>query len=124
MDEMHKAYKLICIEDEVFHAFREELNYEAIMSTLTDVTVSWKINTRGEYLHFPTKELIPNCKIWHKFIYLSLTLGSNLFEVTVERAILNYAIQKNISFNIRKITSTTYREQKRDTQLGSPFPRL
>lgn len=84
VDDIRKTYELGRVEDEPFITLREDLNYEALLSSLTNGTVSWKHNTRGDYLHFLVKGLKPICRVWNLFICCSIAPSSNMSEFVVD----------------------------------------
>ena len=61
--------------------------------------VNWTV-VMGTCTSFLTKESVTDMTIWHHFICAKLIPTSYLTEVTRERALLLYAIAKNLSINV------------------------
>ena len=61
----------------------------------------WTI-VRDEHAHFPCKDLKQNMKVWHHFICGRLVPTMYTLEVTKERPMLLYGIQKGLKINVGK----------------------
>ena len=59
----------------------------------------WTI-VRDKHAHFPFKDLKQHMKVLHHFIFAKLTPTMHLSEITRERAILLYGIQKGLKINV------------------------
>ena len=55
---------------------------------------------RDEHAHFLSKDLQQNMKVWHHFICGRLVPKMHTSEVTKEKAMLFYVIQKGIKINV------------------------
>ncbi|WP_353055295.1 hypothetical protein, partial [Escherichia coli] len=66
----------------------------------------WKKN-RDKVVNFPRNVLLERSWAWHYFISAKLLPSTHVSDVSKERAILNYAIQKQLSLNVGKIIEQT-----------------
>ena len=54
-------------------------------------------------MHFKAKKLAYIPKVWHHFITSCLILTTNVCEVTAKSTLLNYAIIKDIPFDVGQV---------------------
>ena len=73
-------------------------------------------------MHFKAKHLAYIPKVWHHFITSRLILTTNVCEVTAKRALLNYAIIKDIPFDVGQvIEDAILHNQDAKMNMGHPF---
>ena len=73
-------------------------------------------------MHFKAKHLAYIPKVWHHFITSCLILTTNVCEVTAKRALLNYAIIKDIPFDVRQVIEDAILYNKdAKMNIGHPF---
>ena len=70
---------------------------------LTNGQGEWKLNNKGHAVHFKAKHLAYIPKVFHHFITSRLIPMTNILEVTAKRALLNFAIIKDISFDVGQV---------------------
>ena len=70
---------------------------------LTNRHGEWKLNSEAHAVHFKAKYLAYIPKVWHHFITSRLIPTTNVCEVTARRALLNYAIIKDIPFDVWQV---------------------
>ncbi|KAH0463176.1 hypothetical protein IEQ34_007758 [Dendrobium chrysotoxum] len=86
--------------------------------------VWWK--TREEkIINFPGSYLTQTSKVWHYFISARMLLSKNISEVTKDKALLNYAIQKGYTIDVGKlILSSILYIMRGSTSVGLGHPSL
>ena len=73
-------------------------------------------------MHFKAKHLSYIPKVWHHFITSHLISTTNVCKVTAKRALLNYAIIRDIPFNVGQIIKDVILYKKdAKMNLGHPF---
>ena len=73
-------------------------------------------------MHFKAKHLAYIPKVWHHFITSRPILTTNVCEVTVKRALLNYAIIQDIPFDVGQVIEDAILYNKdAKINLGHPF---
>ena len=98
------------------------LNYPEILRLLTNGQCEWKLNNEGHVVHFKAKHLAYILKVWYHFITSRLIMTTNLYEVMMKRALLNYAIIQDIPFDVGQVIEDAIlynRDAKMN--LGHPF---
>ena len=83
----------------------------------------WTI-VRDEHAHFLSKDLQQNMKVWHCFIYGKLVPTIHTSEVTKERVMLLYGIQKGMKINVGSWINSNIRHTIRQGFGGIPHPTL
>ena len=97
-------------------------NYPEILRMLTNGQGEWKLNNEGHAVHFKAKHYSYIPKVWHHFITSRLIPMTNVCEVTVKRALLNYAIIQDISFDVGQVIEDVILYNCDATMnLGQPF---
>ena len=91
------------MDNSAFDVPQRILDYDSIISFLTDGKGTWKINASNQVVNFPNSMLTWMEKLWHIFIAHNLHSSCNVSEVTKAKAICLYAIVKNIYFDVGKM---------------------
>ena len=121
---INKHYNLPDIEGDKYSRYREQPNTAEVLKFLTNGRVQWKMKG-DDVLHFPSSGLAYETKAWHYFISATLLPSGNTYEVTKERAILNYAILKGFSIDVGKIIERSIMDRlKGGTTGGLGHPSL
>ena len=89
-------YNLESVNPEAYDRLHENPNYPKVLRMLTNGQGEWKLNNEEHFMHFKAKHLAYIPKVWHHFITSHLILMTNVCEVTVKRAFLNFAIIQDI----------------------------
>ena len=119
---INKFYNLEPVDSRVFDSLYAALNYPEILRVLTNGLGELKLNCEGHTIHFKEKHLAYIPKVWHHFIASRLILTSNVCEVTVKRALLNFAILQDIPFDVgRVIEDVILHKKDAKMNLGHPF---
>ena len=119
---INRYYNLEAVNPKAFHRLHEQPNYLEVLRMLTNGHEEWKLNSEGHTVHFKANHLAYIPKVWHHFITSSLILTTNVCEVTAKRALLNYAIIKDITFDVGKIIEDAILYNKDDKMnLEHPF---
>ena len=80
------------------------------------------MNNEAHTVHFKAKHLAYIPKVWHHFITSRLIPITNVYEVTVKRALLNYAIIQDIPFDVSQVIEDAILYNKdAKMNLGNPF---
>ena len=100
---INRSYNLKPVNPKTYDRLHEHPNYLEVLRMLTNGQGEWKLNSEGHAVHFKAKHLayIPN--VWHHFITSRIIPMTNVCEVTAKRALLNYAIIKDILFDVRQV---------------------
>ena len=98
----------------------ESANMEDISNEICKGGIKWNI-VRGERAHFPLEE---NMKVWNRFICSRLVPTLHTSEVTKDRALLFYGIQKGLKINILGWIQSNIRHTIRQGSRGIPHPTL
>ena len=96
-------YNLELVNPEAFDRLHENPNYLEVLRFLTNGQGEWKLNNKGHVVHFKAKHLAYIPKVWHHFITSRLIPTTNILEVTAKRALLNFAIVQDISFDVGQV---------------------
>ena len=96
-------YNLELVNPEAFNRLHENSNYPEVLRFLTKGQGEWKLNNKGHAVHFKAKHLAYIPKVWHHFITSRLIPTTNILEVTAKRALLNFAIIQDISFDVGQV---------------------
>ena len=91
------------MDNSAFDILQRSLDYNSIISFLTDGKGTWKTNASNQVIKFPNSMLTWMAKLWHIFTAHNLHSSCNIFEVTKVKAICLYAIVKNIYFDVGKM---------------------
>ena len=102
-ESINSYYSLDHVPSEPFDRLYEHPDYPEIIRVLTNGRGEWKLNSEGHAIHFKAKHLAFIPKVWHHFITSRLVLTTNVCEVTVKRALLNYAIIQDIPFDVGQV---------------------
>ena len=89
---INQYYNLNPVPSEPFDRLYAQADYSAVIKVLTNGQGQWKLNSEGHAIHFQAKHLAYIPKVWHHFITSRLIPMTNVCEVTIKRALLNYAI--------------------------------
>ena len=115
-------YNLESVNSEAFDRLHEHLNYPEVRRLLTNGQGEWKLNNEGHAVHFKAKHLAYIPKVWHHFITSRLIPTTNVCEVTVKRALLNFAIIQDIPFDVgRVIEDAILYNWDAKMNIGHPF---
>ena len=96
-------YNLELVNAEPYDRLYANPNYPEILRMLTNGQSEWKLNNERHAVHFKAKHLAYIPKTWHHFITSHLIPTTNVCEVTVKRALLNYAIIQDIQFDVGQV---------------------
>ena len=119
---INEYYNLELFNFEAYDRLHEALNYPEVLRILKNEQGEWKLNNEGHAVHFKAKNLAYIPKVWHHFITSRLIPTANVCEVTTKRALLNYAIFQDITFDVRQIIEDAILYNKDSkTNLGHPF---
>ena len=102
-ESINKFYNLDPIPSKPFDRLYERPDYPEVIRVLTNGRGEWKLNNDGHVVHFKAKHLAYIPKVWHHFITSCLIPTTNVCEVTVKHALLNYAIIQDISFDVEQV---------------------
>ena len=97
---INEFYSLELVNSEAYDRLQENPNYPKVLRMLTNGQGEWKVNNDGHVVHFKAKCFSYIPKVWHHFITSRLIPTTNVCEVTVKRAFLNYAIIQDIAFDV------------------------
>ena len=100
---INQFYNLDLVPLEPFDRLYERPNYPEVLWVLTNGRGEWKLNREGHAVHFKAKHLAYIPKVWHHFITSHLIPTTNVCEMTVKRALLNYAIIQDIPFDVGQV---------------------
>ena len=93
-----------------------------VLRILTNGQGEWKLNNEGHAVQFKAKHLAYIPKVWHHFFTSHLISTTNVCEVTTKRALLNYAIIKDILFDVGQVIDDAILYNKdAKMNLGHPF---
>ena len=96
-------YNLELVNPEAFDRLHENPNYPEVLRFLTNGQGEWKLNNKGHAVHFKAKHWAYIPKVWHHFITSRLIPTTNILEVIAKRALLNFAIIQDISFDVGQV---------------------
>ena len=122
VESINQYYNLDPVPSEPFDRLYAQPDYSVVIMVLTNGQGQWKLNSEGHAIYFQTKHLAYIPKVWHHFITSRLIPTINVCEVTVKRALLNYAILQDIPFDVRQVIEDAIlyiRDAKMN--LGHPF---
>ena len=102
-ESINHYYNLDHVPSEPFDWLYERPDYPEVILVLTNGRGEWKHNNEGHAVHFKAKHLAYIPKVWHHFITPHLIPTTNVCEVTAKRALLNYAIIQDISFDVGQV---------------------
>ena len=121
-ESINHFYNLDHVPPEPFDRLYERPDYPEVIRVLTNGRGEWKPNNEGHAVHFKAKHLAYIPKVWHHFITSRLIPTTNVCEVTAKRALLNYAIIQDISFNVGQvIEDAILHNRDAKMNLGHPF---
>ena len=100
---INRYYNLEPVTSEAYDRLYENPNYPKFFKMLTNKQGKWKLNNEGYVVHFKAKHLAYLPKVWHHFITSRLIPTTNVCEVTVKRALLNYAFIEDIPFDVGQV---------------------
>ena len=100
---INRYYNLESVTSEAFDRLQEHPNYSEVLWLLTNGKGEWKLNNEGHAVHFKAKHLAYIPKVWHHFITSRLIPTMNIFEVKAKRALLNFTIIQDISFDVGQV---------------------
>ena len=103
VESINNFYNLEPVTEDAYLKLQEAPNYPEVIRMLTNGQGEWKTNNERHAVHFKAKHLIYIPKVWHHFITSRLILTTNVCEVTVKHALLNYAIIQDISFDVGQV---------------------
>ena len=119
---INRHFNLELVPLEPFDRLHAQLDYSEVIRVLTNGQGQWKINSEGQVVHFKAKHLAYIPKVWHHFITSRLIPTTNVCEVTVKRALVNYAILQDIPFDVGQvIEDAILHNQDAKMNLGHPF---
>ena len=121
-DSINSYYSLDHVPSEPFDRLYERPNYPEVIRVLTNGRGEWKLNSDGHAVHFKAKHLAFIPKVWHHFIKSRLIPTTNVCEVTVKLALLNYAIIQDSAFDVGQvIEDAILHNRDAKMNLGHPF---
>ena len=119
---INKFYNLEPVNSDAYDRLGEHPNYPEVLRLLTNGRGEWNLNNEGHAMHFKAKYLAYIPKVWHHFITSHLILTTNVCDVTVKRALLNYAIIQDIPFDVGQVIEDVILYNKDvKMNLGHPF---
>ena len=118
---INQYYNLDPVPSEPFDRLHAQPDYFDVIRVLTNGQGQWKLNSEGHAVHFQAKHLACIPKVWHHFITSRLIPTTNVCEVTAKRALLNYAILKDIPFERQVIKDAILHNRDAKMNLGHPF---
>ena len=119
---INEFYNLEPVDNGSFDSLYAAPNYPEVIRVLTNGQGEWKINSEGHVVPFKAKHLAYISKVWHHFIISYLIPTTNVCEVTVKRALLNYAIIQDIPFDVGQVIEDDILHNKDSKMnLGHPF---
>ena len=119
---INRYYNLESVNSAAYDRLHENPNYPEVLRMLTNGQGEWKLNSEGHAMHFKAKHLAYIPKIWHHFITSRLIPTTNVCEVTAKRALLNYAIIQDISFDVGQVIEDAILYNKDEKMnLSHPF---
>ena len=99
-NSINEFYNLDLVNGEAYDRLQENPNYPEVLRLLTNGQGEWKVKNEGHVVHFKAKYSAYIPKVWHHFITYHLIPTTNVCEVTVKHALLNYAIIQDIPFDV------------------------
>ena len=119
---INRYYNLETVNPEANDRLHKNPNYLEVLRLLTNGKGEWKLNNEGHAMHFKAKHLAHIPKVWHHFITSRLIPMTNVCEVTEKRALLNFAIIQDISFNVGQVIEDAILYNRvAKMNLGHPF---
>ena len=119
---INEFYNLEPVNSEGYDRLQENPNYPKVLRLHTNGQGEWKVNNDGHVVHFKAKHLVYIPKVWHHFITSYLIPTTNVREVTTKRALLNYAIIQDITFDVGQVIEDDILYNKdAKMNLGHPF---
>ena len=116
-------YNLEPVNAEPYDRLYGNPNYPEILKMLTNGQGEWKLNNEGQAVHFKAKHLAYIPKVWHHFITYRLIPMMNVCKVTAKKALLNYAIIRDILFDVGQVIEDAIL-YNRDTKMNLRHPFL
>ena len=119
---INEFYNLEPVDTRAFDSLYAAPNYLEILKVLTNGKGEWKLNSKGHALNFQAKHLAYIPKVWNHFITSQLLPTTNVFEVTANRALLNFSILQDIPFDVGQVIEDAILYNKdAKMNLGHPF---
>ena len=124
-NSISEFYNLELVNSEAYDRLQENPNYLEVLRSLTNGQGEWKVNSEEHVVHFKAKHLAYIPKVWHHFITSCLIPTTNVCEVPINHALLNYVIIQDIPFDVGKIIEDTILYNK-DAKMKpwTPLPHL
>ena len=88
MKSINAYYNLEPVNAEPYDRLYGNPNYPKIFKMLTNGQGKWKLNNKGQVVHFKAKHLAYIRKVWHHFIISRLIPITNVCKVTAKKALL------------------------------------
>ena len=121
-ESINSYYSLEHVPSGPFDRLHEHPDFPEAIRVLTNGRGEWKINSAGHAVHLKAKHLAFIPKVWHHFINSRLIPTTNVCEVTVKRALRNYAILQDIPFDVGQvIEDAILHNRDAKVNLGHPF---
>ena len=122
VESINHFYNFDHVPPEPFDRLYERPDYPEVIRVLTNRRGEWKLNNEGQAVHFKAKHLAYIPKVLHHFIMSRLIPTTNVCEMTVKRALLNYAIIQDIPFDVGQvIEDAILHNRDAKMNLGHPF---
>ena len=93
-DTIKTFYGLQKVDNSTFDVLQRCLDYDSIISFLTDGKGTWTTNASNQVVKFQNSMLTWKTKLWHIFITHNLHPSGNISEVTKAKTIRIYTIVK------------------------------
>ena len=123
MKSINHYYNLEPVNLEAFDRLQEHPNYPDVLRLLTNGQGEWKLNNKGNVVHFKAKHLAYIPKVWHHFITSRLIPTTNVCEVTEKQALLNFSIIQDIPFDVGQVIEDAIL-YNRDAKMNLEYPFL
>ena len=119
---INEFYNLEPVNSDAYDRLQEQPNYPEVLRLLTNGRGEWKLNNEGHTVQFKAKHLAYILEVWHHFIISHFIPTTNVCEVIVKRALLNYVIIQDIPFDVgRVIEDAILYKKDAKMNLGHPF---
>ena len=109
--------------DEVEYMMNEA-NMEEVSRAICKSEGTWWTIVMDEHVDYPSKHLQQNMKVWHHFICGRLMSTMHTSEVTKERAMLLYGVQKGLKINVSEWINSNIHYTVEQGSRGIPYPTL
>ena len=120
---INQFYNLDHIPPNPFYRLYGRPEYPEVIWVLTNRKCELKLNNDGHAVNFKAKHFSYIPKVWHRFITSRLIPTTNVCEVTSKRALLNYAIIQDISFDVGQVIEDAILHN-RDAKMNLWYPFL